>query len=133
MARNTLFLFLCITLMLRLGSAVWLRTNCGPVDRPKKFRGAVENGFKRAHFGTTYVDAGTYGMSLNHVLSWKSIKEHVENGMQAAYTSRTRILQDRSRNNILNFINTLFSPDQYAYVRIFYDGRRPDGIDHLSK
>lgn len=131
MASTTLFFFLCIMIMFRLSSAIWLQNNCPGVGR-QPFAGAVARGFRRAHFRNANEDLGARRMSLNHVLSWRAIYEKIENGMQAAYDARTRSSKNRSKNNIFKFVNALFSIDQDGYVRKHYDGTRPDGVDHAT-
>lgn len=140
MAGNTLFLSLCMLFLVRLGSAIWIQNNCGAFwprhNRPAEFRDPVKNGFKRAHFGNPgaggFPNAAARGVSLNHVLSWRAIYERIENGMQATYDARTRNRKNRSKNNILEFINTLFSIDQDAYVRQYLDGTEYNEQDHAD-
>jgi len=117
--------------MLHLGSANWIKDRCGEatVKRPDILT-SVEKDFRRAHFANSRADPKGAGLSLNHVLSWRGIKERMEKGLKETYEATTRDRKNTRQNKIRDFVNKLFTIDQDAYVRRYYDDRNPDGQAH---
>lgn len=132
MARNTLFFSVCIAYMLQLGSANWINGQCGATATNKPgFYANVEKRLRRAHFARSSARPNDAGLGLNHVLSWRAIKERIIKGLKQAYAAPVD-RKIRKKNEIRNFVNKLLTIDQDAYVTRFYNDQNPSQQAHSA-
>jgi len=120
--------------MFQHGKTNWIEqpAQCGAIRRPD-WLDSVEPRFKMAHYGDRNFNASSVAMSLNHVLSWRAIKQRLSNALQDTYGAPTK-RQEQGRRKVANFISQLFSIDQDAYVRTANTGyvRNPSVQDHAD-
>jgi len=134
MSQKTIFFVLCIVSVFQHGKTNWIEqpARCNNIARPD-FLDVVKRGFKTAHYGNPRYDVNSVGMSLNHVLSWRAIKQRLSKELQEAYGAPPN-RREQYRRKVANFINQLFSIDQDAVVRSENTGyvRIPSVQDHAD-